>query len=51
MERNSLGILLPLGIKRLRRFWKIKGYYQPDYQFTCMVNGESQMIIIPALKY
>ena len=27
-----------------------KGYYQPNYQFGCQINGEESEIIIPAIK-
>ena len=27
-----------------------KGYLQPDYEFSCMINGREKKIIIPALK-
>lgn len=27
-----------------------KGYYQPNYQFECTVNGEERQIVIPAVK-
>lgn len=27
-----------------------KGYYQPNYQFQCTVNGEEYQIMIPAIK-
>ena len=27
-----------------------KGYYQPNYQFACVVNGEECKIMIPAIK-
>lgn len=27
-----------------------KGYYQPNYQFECILNGEKSQILIPALK-
>ena len=27
-----------------------KGYLQPDYEFSCMINGRENKIIIPALK-
>ena len=27
-----------------------KGYYQPNYRFECMINGEESEIMIPAIK-
>lgn len=27
-----------------------KGYYQPNYRFECMINGEESHIMIPALR-
>ena len=27
-----------------------KGYLQPDYEFSCMINGRENKIIIPALR-
>ena len=27
-----------------------KGYYQPNYEFKCTINGEESEIIIPAIK-
>ena len=27
-----------------------KGYYQPNYEFKCTINGEASEIIIPAIK-
>ena len=27
-----------------------KGYYQPNYQFACVINGEDREIMIPAIK-
>ena len=28
-----------------------KGYYQPNYQFGCLINGEESEIIIPAINF
>ena len=28
-----------------------KGYYQPNYQFGCVINGEESEIIIPAINF
>lgn len=46
------GVSLDIQVKSCEIEYNIdsKGFYQPDYCFACMINGEEGEIMIPALK-
>ena len=46
-----MGRLLPLRSCSLVYCIDSKGYYQPDYQFECVINGEESEIMIPARSF